>query len=162
MDFLKLGNLIPIIVIPAAEFALPFILKLWPGFLPSTYATTEQIQGKMNAAIKQKEEILSTLQTSTEDLFRKVRFESVGLKNDDAVAAWQKMRTGAIPLDTQEILHFAQLFHELFALDKLSRRKLESVCQFFGLPNKGSDDFLINSIRIKMRMLREDDEVRSR
>ena len=159
MDFLKLGNLIPIIVIPAAEFALPFILKFWPGFLPSTYATTEQVQGKLNAAIKQKSEILGVLQTSTEELFQKIRFESMGLKNDDAVAAWQRMRSGASPLDTQEILHFAHLFHELFALDKLSRRKLEKVCQFFNLPSKGSDEFLINCIRIKMRHLREDDEV---
>ncbi len=43
LDFLKLGNLIPIIVIPAGEFALPVILKLWPGFLPSTYTSHDQM-----------------------------------------------------------------------------------------------------------------------
>lgn len=139
---------------------MPVILKLFPGFLPSTYATSEQVQGKLNASIQQKSEIISALQGSTEDMFRRIRFESLGLKDDDAAAAWQRMRSGEIPLDTQEILHFAQLFHELFALDKLPRRKLEKVCQFFSLPSKGSDEFLINCIRIKMRMLRDDDEVR--
>ena len=87
-------------------------------------------------------------------MFNKVRFEALGVKDQDAAAVWQRMRSGELPLDTEEILNFGKLFHELFDLDKLPRRKLEKVCGFFNLPTRGPDEYLINCVRIKMKQLR--------
>jgi glucose-6-phosphate dehydrogenase assembly protein OpcA len=132
-----LFNLVPILVIPAAELALPVLIKIFPGFLPTTYLTRLQVEMKMREKLRKKRQVCVELQDSTEKIFQQIKLESMpeafsrDVQPQQIQAWWNRMKAERLAVD--EILHFARLFHELFALEKLPREKLQRIARFLGI-----------------------------
>jgi LETM1 and EF-hand domain-containing protein 1 len=123
LDILKIGNLIPIIVIPFAEFALPFILVLWPAFLPTTYESNEQRLKTLNNRIKKKEHAVRSLHAVAPFPV-----------SDPALAEIWKTATSKSPerVTADQWLTAAHAFSSL-TLNNLNRAQLLAVADFFGV-----------------------------
>ncbi|MBJ6938345.1 LETM1 domain-containing protein, partial [Vibrio cholerae] len=50
-DSIRLVPFIVIAIVPFLEFSLPFLLKIFPNMLPSTYTTKDQQKNNLNASL---------------------------------------------------------------------------------------------------------------
>ena len=67
-DIFRLVPFIIIILVPFMEFLLPFILKMFPNMLPSTFATKDQKQANIQKQIQARLGLAKFLQGATEKL----------------------------------------------------------------------------------------------
>ncbi len=64
-DTIRLVPFLVIAVVPFLEFSLPFLLKLFPNMLPSTYYTKDQKNKNQDATLKVRLEMAKFLNSAT-------------------------------------------------------------------------------------------------
>lgn len=64
-DSIRLVPFLVIAIVPFLEFSLPFLLKLFPNMLPSTYYTTDQKTKNQNASLTVRLEMAKFLKSAT-------------------------------------------------------------------------------------------------
>jgi len=67
-DMFRLVPFLVIVVVPFAEFALPFLLHFFPNMLPSTFEDKYEKQEKTKKVLKARLETAKFLQTALEDM----------------------------------------------------------------------------------------------
>jgi LETM1 and EF-hand domain-containing protein 1 len=141
------------VVVPFLEFTLPFFIKFFPNMLPSTYATSSQIDSSVRAQIKAKVSIAKFLQETVYDASKRYSGEDMTKFNEFV----HKLRSGDA-VDASDTLRFARLFKDDFTIDNLAHKQLEGLCKMLGLTPVGTDTFLRWQIERAVRKLRSDDQ----
>ncbi len=141
------------VVVPFLEFTLPFFIKFFPNMLPSTYATSSQIDSSVRAQIKAKVSIAKFLQETVYDASKRYSGEDMTKFNEFV----HKLRSGDV-VDASDTLRFARLFKDDFTIDNLAHKQLEGLCKMLGLTPVGTDTFLRWQIERAVRKLRSDDQ----
>eukprot|EP01103_Thecamoeba_quadrilineata_P012400 TRINITY_DN3190_c0_g2_i1.p1 TRINITY_DN3190_c0_g2~~TRINITY_DN3190_c0_g2_i1.p1 ORF type:complete len:495 (-),score=122.94 TRINITY_DN3190_c0_g2_i1:61-1545(-) len=155
-DIFRLVPFLIIVIVPFLEFTLPVLIKLFPGMLPSTFETTDQKKKKQKQQLKVKIEMAKFFQQCTANLIRDSHKEEAS--EEDFLEFVQKIRMG-LPVSNKEIIRFAKVFKEEFALENISHDQLQSMCRFFGLASFGPRYYLIYQLERKFQTLRKDDKL---
>ncbi|GIM07650.1 hypothetical protein Vretimale_11725, partial [Volvox reticuliferus] len=158
-DLFRLVPLVIIVVIPFLEFALPFLLRLFPNMLPSTFEDKLKKEEEMKRRLAVKLELAKFLQDTVSEMAKDLQRTGKGTQAVTAVELYefiQKIRSGDA-VENHEIIRFAQLFNDALTLDNLERVQLVSMAQFVGINPFGTDQFLRNRLRAHLQKIKHDD-----
>lgn len=153
-DTIRLMPFIVIAVVPFLEFSLPFLLKIFPNMLPSTYTTQEQEKGKRNAALQIRLKMANFLKSATA---RMLDEESHTPITEDAARAFLEKAATGTPVTNAEIIRVGKLLKEEFALDRIGREELQAVARFFGVSTYPPTSYIVWQLERKLKELRRDD-----
>ncbi|CAL1537685.1 unnamed protein product [Lymnaea stagnalis] len=159
-DMFRLVPLLVFIIVPFAEFLLPFALHFFPNMLPSTFKETDEKveKEKSKKTLKAKIEMAKFLQNT-------IKESAVQAKKQDGQTAQSfasfldKIRNEGIKPNTKDIMKFAKLFEDEITLDNLSRQQLRACCIMLNVTPIGSDALLRFLLQMKLRGLRADDKM---
>ncbi|GIL66070.1 hypothetical protein Vafri_19678 [Volvox africanus] len=158
-DLFRLVPLVIIVVVPFLEFALPFLLRLFPNMLPSTFEDKLKKEEEMKRRLAVKLELAKFLQDTVSEMAKDLQRTGKGAQAVTAVELYefiQKIRSGDA-VENHEIIRFAQLFNDALTLDNLERVQLVSMAQFVGINPFGTDQFLRNRLRAHLQKIKHDD-----
>ena len=157
-DIFRLLPFSVFIIIPFAEFALPFVLRFFPGMLPSTFETSSKQETRLKKELKVKLEMAKFLQDTVEDIA-----VHANKKNNEAqnnfVEFFKKMRADNQQPTNEEILHYAKLFKDDLTLSNINRPQLVALCRLLQVPTVGTNEFLRLLLEMKLNSLHRDDEL---
>jgi len=160
-DLFRLVPFSVFIIVPFMELLLPVALKLFPGMLPSTFASEDERENKMRRQLKAKLEYAKFLQKTLDEMGpadREVRSQSAS----DFVKFYDSVKkTGAIEnqVTNKDILKFSKLFEDEITLDNMTRGQLVAICRLLDLTPIGTNAFLRFQIEMQMRKLKADDVI---
>merc|ERR1719219_2487272 len=160
-DLFRLVPFSVFIIVPFMELLLPVALKLFPGMLPSTFASEDERENKMGRQLKAKLEYAKFLQKTLDEMGpadREVRSQSAS----DFVKFYDSVKkTGAIDnqVTNKDILKFSKLFEDEITLDNMTRGQLVAICRLLDLTPIGTNAFLRFQIEMQMRKLKADDVI---
>jgi len=160
-DLFRLVPFSVFIIIPFMELLLPVALKLFPGMLPSTFASQDERENKMRRALKAKLEYARFLQKTLDDMGpmdKGHRSQSAS----DFVHFYNSVRkTGAVEnqVTNKDILKFSKLFEDEITLDNMTRGQLVAICRLLELTPIGTNAFLRFQIEMQLRKLKADDVI---
>ncbi|GMH33776.1 hypothetical protein BSKO_01610 [Bryopsis sp. KO-2023] len=163
-DIFRLVPMIIFLVVPFLEFLLPVVLKLFPKMLPSTFEDKLKQQEELKKRLAVKLEVARFLQDTVAVMARDLKKKRTGETQASAAELYQFMKEirGGKPVDSTDIIRFAQLFNDEMTLDNLERVQLVSMCQFVGLSPFGTDNFLRTRLRAHLGGIKRDDrDIRS-
>lgn len=152
-DIMRILPMIIILVIPFMEFAIPFIIKFFPGLLPSTFQPkkTDDMRLKvLKAKIEMTKNMVETIKSHP--LISKKTSTAEDFANFVA-----NVRTKGIQPTTEEIVKYSKFFEDELTLENLSRQQLQAMCRVLDLQPMGMDGFLRFSLRMKLKRLKMDD-----
>lgn len=152
-DIMRILPMIIILVIPFMEFAIPFIIKFFPGLLPSTFQPkkTDDMRLKvLKAKIEMTKNMVETIKSHP--LISKKTSTAEDFANFVA-----NVRTKGIQPTTEEIVKYSKFFEDELTLENLSRPQLQAMCRVLDLQPMGMDGFLRFSLRMKLKRLKMDD-----
>ena len=158
-DLFRLVPFSVFILVPFMELLLPVALKLFPGMLPSTFASADEKENKMRRQLKAKLEYAKFLQKTLDEMGpadREVRSQSAS----DFVKFYDSVKkTGAVDgqVTNKDILKFSKLFEDEITLDNMTRSQLRAVCALLDLTPIGTSAFLRLQIEMQLRKLLADD-----
>jgi len=158
-DLFRLVPFSVFILVPFMELLLPVALKLFPGMLPSTFASADEKENKMRRQLKAKLEYAKFLQKTLDEMGpadREVRSQSAS----DFVKFYDSVKkTGAVDgqVTNKDILKFSKLFEDEITLDNMTRSQLRAVCALLDLTPIGTSAFLRLQIEMQLRKLQADD-----
>ena len=159
-DIFRLLPFSVFIVIPFAEIALPFVVKFFPGILPSTFETSSARDQRLKRELKVKLEMAKFLQDTVEDI---AVHSSKSSKKIDAskkfVEFLKKTRNADEEPSNKEILEHAKLFKNDLTLDNIDRPQLVALCRLIQVPTVGTNEFLRLLLQLKLKRLHQDDEL---
>ena len=159
-DIFRLLPFSVFIIIPFAEIALPFVLKLFPGLLPSTFETSSKKERRLKQELKVKLEMAKFLQDTVEDM---AVHTSGSKKERDAakkfVEFFKKTRNDDLKPTNEEILQYAKLFRDELTLDNIDRPQLIALSRLIQVPAVGTNELLRFLIQMKLNRLHRDDEL---
>lgn len=134
-DCLKLIPFSFFIIVPFAELALPFFLRLFPTMLPSTFFEQKYDNATLARKLQAKQELGHFFQQVVEQRTKEISNSS---KYSDKAAELQefqgKLLEGKEFPSLKEILRFSALFQDEFGLKKMSPQQLRTMSQMLGLP----------------------------
>lgn len=179
-DLLRMVPLFVILVIPAAELSLPFLLKVFPTMLPSPFTTDVQLQDQYRRSLKLKLEVHSILQEILADQIERATSaqarqttaaaagavsQSAGpgsARSTDSVASLlrhlEEVRAGKVlPGDT--IVEAARIFRDDITLDTLPRGQLASIARFVGISPYLPEPVMRYKLRQTFASIKEDDQL---
>ena len=130
-DMFRLVPFVIIVIIPFAEFALPFLLRFFPNMLPSTFEHDLAKEEKRKKLLDVRIEMAKFLQDAVEEMALQ-RKAPAGASQFDALLASLRSSAGA-GIATDRIVEFSRLFGDELTLDNLSRQHLLSLCKFLGV-----------------------------
>ncbi|GAM19272.1 hypothetical protein SAMD00019534_024470 [Acytostelium subglobosum LB1] len=158
-DTLRLVPFIIIMVVPFLEFALPFLLKLFPKMLPSTYEHKNDTEKHKTSQEQVNVSMAKFLQDTLSDI-------SVELKGNNIVKSTEfhdfmtKVKMGQ-PVSSEEILTFSQLFRDEITMEKISRPQLLAMHKYLAggsfVAKWYSNDYLRQQINKKLKKIKQDD-----
>ena len=157
-DIFRLAPFSVFIIIPFAEVALPFVVKLFPNILPSTFESSSSRDLRLKRELKVKLDMAKFLQDTVEDIA--VRSKKSSKKNvaaQDFVAFFQKVRNQHEPPSNEEILKHAKLFEDQLTLSNMTRKQLIALCRLISVPAVGNNELLRFLIQMKLNQLHADD-----
>ena len=160
-DLFRLVPFSVFILVPFMELLLPVALKLFPGMLPSTFASVDEKENKMRRQLKAKLEYAKFLQKTLDEMSpadREVRSQSAS----DFVKFYDSVKkTGAVDgqVTNKDILKFSKLFEDEITLDNMTRGQLIAVCRLLDLTPIGTNAFLRFQIEMQLRKLKADDVI---
>eukprot|EP00898_Chlorokybus_atmophyticus_P007712 jgi/Chlat1/7942/Chrsp68S07378 len=160
-DVFRLVPMVVILVIPFMELALPFLLRLFPNMLPSTYQDSMKAEENLRKKVVVKLEMAKFLQDTLEEMAKDIKQNRTGELSSTAAeftSFMNKVRTGSA-VSNDEIIKFSKLFNDELTLDNLSRPQLVSMCKYMGVPSIGSDAFLRYQLRAKLQWIKRDDRM---
>lgn len=149
-DLFRLIPLAAFVIIPAAEFALPFALALFPDMLPSTFADKEQ-KNKSKNKIMQEAEGLSGIMR--EALSRKAK----SLNDPHLLDFVKKLKSGRDLITLEEIYLHSKIFEEEVTVDGLERKQAQAMCRLVGIQPFGPDTILRHRLKSKLNQIKQDD-----
>lgn len=156
-DTFKIVPFLAVAMIPLSEFLLPIIIKFAPGFLPSTYASTDQKINNIGQLWKTRLKLAKLMQeTSKNVMVSEIKEDSEKFKH-----LVEKLTQGKY-LSNSEIIVLGTLLQKEFSLENLSKEQLETMCRYYGLNGIGIGSLWFqNKIRLlknHLQKLRIDDE----
>jgi len=160
-DLFRLVPFSVFIIIPFMELLLPVALKLFPGMLPSTFASADEKENKMRRALKAKLEYARFLQKTLDEMGPMDK----GHRSQSAsefVHFYNSVRkTGAVEnqVTNKDILKFSKLFEDEITLDNMTRGQLVAICRLLELTPIGTNAFLRFQIEMQLRKLKADDVI---
>jgi LETM1 and EF-hand domain-containing protein 1 len=167
-DLLRLIPFAVILIVPFMEFTLPFLLKIFPNMLPSTYVDSAGQEVKLQKQLAAKIQMANFLQETTAlmaaQLAAKEKDSKSGEKEKNSANIahsfklfMEKVRRGE-SVKNEEIVEFSSLFDDEFTLENLNRSQLAAMCKLLDVKDFGSDWVLRYKITRKLRDLKEDDK----
>ena len=157
-DLFRLVPFLAFVVIPFMEFLLPVALKLFPGMLPSTFATESQTESKYRRQLVAKLEYAKFLQKTLDEMAPTDKNRS-SQSARDFVNFYQEIKAGTGKVDNEKIKKFSKLFEDDITLDNMERSQLTAICRILELPPVGPKNLLAFSIEMRLRHLKADDQV---
>ena len=160
-DLFRLVPFSVFIIVPFMELLLPVALKLFPGMLPSTFASEDQRENKMRRQLKAKLEYAKFLQKTLDEMSPADK-EHRSQSASDFVKFYDSVKkTGAVDnqVTNKDILKFSKLFEDEITLDNMTRGQLIAVCRLLDLTPIGTNAFLRFQIEMQMRKLKADDVI---
>ena len=151
---IRLVPFLVIVVVPFMEFTLPFLLKLFPNMLPSTYTSASQKASNHNAALKVRLEMARFLKAATT---RMIDEESRKELTGESAVEFLKRASQGKPVSNAEIIKVGKALKEELTLDKISHLELQALAQFFDINKFGPRSYLQYQLHRKLRKLQEDD-----
>uniref|UniRef100_U5EUZ5 Mitochondrial proton/calcium exchanger protein n=1 Tax=Corethrella appendiculata TaxID=1370023 RepID=U5EUZ5_9DIPT len=156
-DLFRLLPFSVFIIVPFMELLLPLAIKLFPGMLPSTFQTANELEDKVKQNFKVKLEMAKFLQKTLDDM-------SLQHKDHRSQAAKDfsefcgKVRGADDLASHDEIIKFSKLFDDEITLDSLNRQQLSALCRVLEANTIGTSNFLRFQLRMKIRSLIADDK----
>lgn len=157
-DLFRMVPFIVIIAVPFLEFALPVILKLFPGMLPSTFESKSQREEKFKKHLKVKLEMAKFFQETLDQMAPQASTRHSELAKEFSVF-FNKVRTTGDVATSEEIMKFSKLFEDEITLDSLQRPHLVALCKVLNVSTIGTSAMLRYSLRMKLRSLAADDKM---
>jgi len=160
-DLFRLVPFSVFILVPFMELLLPVALKLFPGMLPSTFASQDERENKMRRQLKAKLEYAKFLQKTLDEMGpadKEIRSQSAS----DFVKFYDSVKkTGAIDnqVTNKDILKFSKLFEDEITLDNMTRGQLVAICRLLDMTPIGTNAFLRFQIEMQLRKLKADDVI---
>jgi len=149
-DCLKLIPFSFFLVVPFAEFALPFFLRLFPNMMPSTFFEQKYDNATLARKLKAKQEMADFWQQvvaqRTQELYESDEYAD---KAEELVAFQEKLSEGKEYPTLKEILRFASIFKNEMHLEKMSSQQLSALSQMLGLPT--SSAFWQGHLEVQLR-----------
>ncbi|CAK8990511.1 unnamed protein product [Durusdinium trenchii] len=149
-DCLKLIPFSFFLVVPFAEFALPFFLRLFPNMMPSTFFEQKYDNATLARKLKAKQEMADFWQQvvaqRTQELYESDEYAD---KAEELVAFQEKLTEGKEYPTLKEILRFASIFKDEMHLEKMSTQQLTALSQMLGLPT--SRTFWQGHLEVQLR-----------
>ena len=161
-DLFRLVPFSVFIIVPFMEFLLPVALKLFPGMLPSTFATSSEKENKMKRTLKAKLEYAKFLQKTLDEMGPSSGKSRDSKSARDFVEFYKKVKEQQIPVKNKDIKKFSQLFKDEITLDAMGRGQLVALCRLLELTPFGTDNFLRFQLDMKLRQLKIDDRMISK
>uniref|UniRef100_A0A2C9JW29 Mitochondrial proton/calcium exchanger protein n=1 Tax=Biomphalaria glabrata TaxID=6526 RepID=A0A2C9JW29_BIOGL len=157
-DMFRLVPLLVFIIVPFAEFLLPFALHFFPNMLPSTFAEKDvKVENeKIKKTLKAKIEMAKFLQKTIQESALEAK-KSDGQTAQSFASFIDKIRNEGVKPSTKDIMKFAKLFEDEITLDNLTRQQLRACCIMLNVTPIGSDALLRFLLQMKLRGLKADD-----
>lgn len=155
-DLFRLVPMVVILVIPFLEFSLPFLLRIFPNMLPSTYEDKLKKEEELKRMLSVKLELARFLQDTVAEVAKDISRRKGSGSAKELTEFIKKVRSGEA-VENADILRFAQLFNDELTLDNLERVQLVSMCQFVGIAPFGTDGFLRSRLRAQLQQIKQDD-----
>jgi LETM1 and EF-hand domain-containing protein 1, mitochondrial len=160
-----LARLVPFslfLIIPAAEFALPFALRLFPNMLPSQFQSKMQKEENMKRQLKANLELAKFLRDVVEEKVKVIRAsdkDSTIKKEAGQLADFLEAIRSGQAVDVSEVSRFARLFNDELTLDGAVRPQLVAMCKYMGISAHGTDQLLRFRLRSRLNSIKKDDMV---
>jgi LETM1 and EF-hand domain-containing protein 1 len=138
-DIFRLVPLSLFIIVPFMEFALPFVLKIFPDMLPSTFHSSFKKEEQIKNELKSRIALTGFFQDTLMELSAKRDKKAPTLKE---VAEFIDMAKQGKHIETESVLRIASNFKDELTLDNMSRPQLVNMCRYMAIPPFGSDSFL--------------------
>lgn len=159
-----LARLVPFslfLIIPAAEFALPFALKIFPNMLPSQFQDEMKKEEDKKKNLKVKLELAKYLRDVVEEKAKLISEGShvdSGIKKDaeDLSVFLEAIRKGEA-VDPKDVPRFARLFNDEITIEGAVRPQLVAMSKYMGISPYGGDQFLRYKIRSRLNAIKNDD-----
>lgn len=158
-----LARLVPFslfLIIPLAEFALPFALRLFPNMLPSQFQDNMKKEEDMKRRLKGRIEIAKYLRDVVEEKAKSIKTSSEDSELQQDAESLENfidsIRSGN-PVDSSEVSKFARLFNDEITIDGAARPQLVAMCKYMGLSTYGHDQFLRFKLRSRLNNIKKDD-----
>ena len=158
-----LARLVPFslfLIIPLAEFALPFALRLFPNMLPSQFQDDMKKEEDMKRRLKGRIEIAKYLREVVEEKAKSIKTSSDDSELQQDAESLENfidsIRSGN-PVDSGEVSKFARLFNDEITIDGAARPQLVAMCKYMGLSPYGHDQFLRFKLRSRLNNIKKDD-----
>jgi LETM1 and EF-hand domain-containing protein 1, mitochondrial len=158
-----LARLVPFslfLIIPAAELALPFALRLFPNMLPSQFQSPMQKEENMKRQLKANIELAKYLRDVVENQAKTIKSSNKSSDIKDEAGRLtdflQAIRAGQ-PVDVSEVSRFARLFNDELTLDGAVRPQLVAMCKFLNISAHGTDQLLRFRLRSRLNTIKSDD-----
>jgi len=160
-DLFRLVPFSVFIIIPFMELLLPVALKLFPGMLPSTFASQDEKENKMRRALKAKLEYARFLQKTLDEMGPMDKGHRSQSASDFVHFYNSVKKTGAVDnqITNKDILKFSKLFEDEITLDNMTRGQLVAICRLLELTPIGTNAFLRFQIEMQLRKLKADDVI---
>eukprot|EP01112_Ceratiomyxa_fruticulosa_P003168 TRINITY_DN13541_c0_g2_i1.p1 TRINITY_DN13541_c0_g2~~TRINITY_DN13541_c0_g2_i1.p1 ORF type:complete len:619 (-),score=141.05 TRINITY_DN13541_c0_g2_i1:145-1896(-) len=163
-DLFRLIPFIIILVVPFLEFSLPFLLRIFPNMLPSTYTWKSEHEEAQAKKVKANIELARFLQDTLAEFGTEVQKQNP-VTREEFIKFVERIRSGE-HIDNQEILRFSRVFQDELTLDRLNRVQLVSMYKYLSggsLKSKAStwlsSDYIKTQLADKLKKLKEDDEM---
>lgn len=158
-----LARLVPFslfLIIPAAEFALPFALRLFPNMLPSQFQSQMQKEENMTRRLKANIELAKYLRDVVENQARAIKssHQDSDIKQEASRLAefLEDIRSGK-RVNISDVSRFAKLFNDELTIDGAVRPQLVAMCKFLGISAHGTDQLLRFRLRSRLNSIKSDD-----
>ena len=151
-DTIRLVPFLVLAVIPFLEFSIPFLLRIFPNMLPSTFMSKDQKQNNDKNVLKVRLNMADFLKTATH---RMVRDEADRELTNET--AWEILGRAAEgkPISNGEIIKIGKFLKGEFDLQTIPHRDLQAVAQFFGVNKLGPRSYLVFQLERKLKKLHE-------
>jgi len=140
-DCLKLIPFSFFLIVPFAELALPFVLRVFPNMLPSTFFQQKYDNATLARKFKAKEEIAEFWQQVVHQRTKEILDSDDHQHADRAeeLAEFQeKLLEGTEYPTLKEILRFSKLFQEELSLKNMTDKQVGALAKMLGLPQANS------------------------
>lgn len=141
------------VIVPLAEFALPFFLKIFPNMIPSTFTSRDEVEEKLYKKVKARLEMAKFLLKTRESLKTQSPDFSVNFKS-----VMDDIKSGQ-PVSKEQVYKFVTLFKDDLTLANIRRSQIQAMCRFIGITPIGPTDFLRGQLSARIDALKTDDKL---
>lgn len=156
-DIVRVVPFAMFIIIPFAELLLPIALKLFPGLLPSTYMSSNDIEKRARSLRKTRGSVSSFLKDTVNESGIAAPASITPEQREQFIEFFEKVRAHGEKPSRELLISVAQMFKDDLVLDNLSRPQLVAMAKYMNLQHFGTNLMLRYSIRYKMRQIKMDD-----